>query len=142
MSLVYMQIRSQELPFICSRCLRAKSSSSRLVSNAIIGGRPTSQYSKAFSNGGNQSKDGVPRSGDTPATKYSSKTPGAMSRRLEQMTNDSLAEVGNSSKNTVGEAGFSEELKSKLEERIAAASFRSENAQAFAAADLSVSTTL
>lgn len=56
---------------------------------------------------------------------------GAMSRRLAEMTEDSLLEGGKSSRNNIQQAGFSEELKAKLEEKIAAASFKSEHAAAF-----------
>jgi hypothetical protein len=65
-----------------------------------------------------------------------------MSRRLEEMTNDLMTEGGSSSKRTVEEAGFSEELKSKLVERLAAASFHSDNAQALAISRSPVSTFL
>lgn len=59
------------------------------------------------------------------------KEQGAMSRRLAEMTEDSLLEGGKSSRNNMQQAGFSEELKAKLEEKIAAASFKSEHAAAF-----------
>lgn len=41
-----------------------------------------------------------------------------MSRRLEQMTEESLEEGGSGARKAVREAGFSEELKRKLEARI------------------------
>ena len=43
---------------------------------------------------------------------------GAMSRRLQEMTEQSLEEGGRSARKAVQEAGFSEELKSQLEARI------------------------
>ena len=67
---------------------------------------------------------------------------GAMSRRLADMTERSMEEGGRSAKKAVEEAGFSEDLKKQLEERIAAGTFRSENASAFAQAEMPVSPAL
>ncbi|PSK60478.1 hypothetical protein B9Z65_628 [Elsinoe australis] len=64
------------------------------------------------------------------------KEQGAMSRRLSEMTSSSLETGGRSARKAVEEAGFSEDLKRQLEERLANASFKSEHAQAFAQADL------
>ncbi|TAQ86300.1 hypothetical protein B7494_g5374 [Chlorociboria aeruginascens] len=64
---------------------------------------------------------------------------GAMSRRLSQATEDALLEGGRAGRKAVEEAGFSEELKTKLLKRIEAQKFRSENAAAFAQAGLSSS---
>ncbi|KAI9733595.1 MAG: hypothetical protein M1834_003197 [Cirrosporium novae-zelandiae] len=61
---------------------------------------------------------------------------GAMSRRLSDMTEQSLEEGGRSARKAVNEAGFSEELKRQLEDRIAGTDFRNENASAFAQANL------
>ena len=66
-----------------------------------------------------------------PAPKEEEEGQGAMSRRLTEMTEDSLLQGGKSSRNNMQQAGFSEELKAKLEEKIAAASFKSEHAAAF-----------
>lgn len=62
---------------------------------------------------------------------------GAMSRRLAQATEDALLEGGRAGQKAVEEAGFSDELKTKLLERIEAAKFRSDNAAAFAEAGMS-----
>jgi hypothetical protein len=62
---------------------------------------------------------------------------GAMSRRLAQATEDALLEGGRAGRKAVEEAGFSDELKTKLLERIEAAKFRSDNAAAFAEAGMS-----
>ncbi|KAF2224922.1 hypothetical protein BDZ85DRAFT_167350, partial [Elsinoe ampelina] len=66
----------------------------------------------------------------------SEKEQGAMSRRLAELTSESLETGGRSARKAVDEAGFSEDLKKQLEERIANAGFRSENASAFAQAEL------
>lgn len=56
---------------------------------------------------------------------------GAMSRRLEQMTEESLKKGLHSAEQTIEEAGFSEELRSKLEERIKSSHFKSDYPTAF-----------
>ena len=55
-----------------------------------------------------------------------------MSRRLAEMASDNLETGGRSARKAVEEAGFSEELKARLEEKIASAGFKSDNASAFA----------
>ena len=57
---------------------------------------------------------------------------GRMSERLAQMTEESIEQGGNVAKRTIQEAGFSEELKRRLEARIEESKFKSENAAAFA----------
>jgi len=60
-----------------------------------------------------------------------------MSRRLAEATEDALIEGGRGGRKAVEEAGFSDELKEKLLERIKAANSRSENAAAFSEAGMS-----
>ena len=62
-----------------------------------------------------------------------------MSRRLADMSEEALETGGRSARKAVSEAGFSEDLKQQLEDRIKDAGFRSQNAQAFATAGLSSS---
>ena len=62
---------------------------------------------------------------------------GAMSRRLAEATEDALLEGGRAGRKAVEEAGFSDELKNKLLERIEAAKFRSDNAASFSEAGMS-----
>ncbi|EHK97253.1 hypothetical protein M7I_6983 [Glarea lozoyensis 74030] len=62
-----------------------------------------------------------------------------MSRRLEDATEDALLEGGRAGRKAVEEAGFSEELKQRLLERIESHKFKSENAAAFAEAGLTSS---
>ncbi|KAF2154697.1 hypothetical protein K461DRAFT_266082 [Myriangium duriaei CBS 260.36] len=59
-----------------------------------------------------------------------------MSRRLSEMSEEALETGGRSARKAVEEAGFSDDLKRELEERIANAGFRSANAQAFAQVNL------
>lgn len=56
---------------------------------------------------------------------------GGMSRRLAQMTQESLDYGGRRVEKAVEEAGFSEELKRQLEERIRDSKFRSDHPAAF-----------
>ena len=61
-----------------------------------------------------------------------------MTERLIQMTEDMIERDQRSAKRAIDEGGFSEELKGKLEARLQESSFRSENAAAFAQANLPV----
>lgn len=63
---------------------------------------------------------------------------GRMTERLVQMTDDMIEQDRRSAKRAIDEGGFSEELKGKLEARLQESSFRSENAAAFAQANLPV----
>lgn len=56
---------------------------------------------------------------------------GRMSSRLAQMTDESLRQ-GRSAEKAINEAGFSEDLKRQLEEKIKESAFKSENPAAFA----------
>ncbi|MCJ1424191.1 hypothetical protein MMC29_002078, partial [Sticta canariensis] len=57
---------------------------------------------------------------------------GGMTRRLAQMTDESLEQGGRSTQNAIKEGGFSEELKSRLEAKILDDKFKSSNPAAFA----------
>ncbi|KAK5136059.1 hypothetical protein LTR08_004109 [Meristemomyces frigidus] len=59
-----------------------------------------------------------------------------MSRRLAQMSEESLETGGRGARKAVEEAGFSDDLKRALEEKISNASFRNEHASAFAEANM------
>lgn len=65
-----------------------------------------------------------------------------MSRRLAEMTEQAMLEGGRSARKSIQEAGFSEELKQQLEERVKASAFKSENAAAFSAVNMPVRQTL
>jgi hypothetical protein len=111
---------------ICGRCLRPRT-------DVTINGARFARFqsSKALrtehgSSGRKQDKDGP----------EPEKEDGAMSRRLAEMASDNLETGGRSARKAVEEAGFSEELKARLQEKIARASFRSDNASAFAQVDM------
>ncbi|KAK2756217.1 hypothetical protein FQN54_005625 [Arachnomyces sp. PD_36] len=61
---------------------------------------------------------------------------GAMTRRLTDMMEQAQDEGGSSAQKNIEAAEFSEELKQKLEERIAASAFKSQNAAAFSLKDM------
>ena len=61
-----------------------------------------------------------------------------MSRRLAEMTDETIDQGGRSAQKTVEESGFSEELKRRLEARILDSKFRSDNPAAFAGLNMPV----
>ncbi|RDA92261.1 hypothetical protein CP533_5748 [Ophiocordyceps camponoti-saundersi (nom. inval.)] len=62
--------------------------------------------------------------------------PGSMARKLEEATEEALLSGGTAGRRAVGEAGFSDELKQRLMERMADAKFREEHRAAFVEAVL------
>ncbi|KAI1821206.1 hypothetical protein F4861DRAFT_519917 [Xylaria intraflava] len=80
----------------------------------------------------------------TSATEPSNETtdassPGPMTRRLQEATEEVLLTGGKAGRRAITDAGFSEELKEKLLAKVKDAQFRSEHAAAFAEAGLSAS---
>ena len=65
---------------------------------------------------------------------------GRMTERLVQMTEQSIEQGGKGARKAVEEAGFSEELKKRMEARLEESKFKSENASALAEANMPVST--
>lgn len=89
------------------------------------------------------SKTSPPQQGQTSSQKLSedggknhedhhAEEAGGMTRRLAQMTDESLEQSGRSAQNAIKEGGFSEELKSRLEAKILDGKFKSDNPAAFA----------
>ncbi|QPH09843.1 hypothetical protein C2857_000879 [Epichloe festucae Fl1] len=66
--------------------------------------------------------------------------PGPMSRRLEEATEEALLSGGASGRRAIEDAGFSEELKEKLLDKVAGARFQQQYKGAFAQAGISPST--
>ena len=94
-----------------------------------------------------QSADGprIDQGGSAGSAQEKRAEPGAMSRRLEEMTEQAIEEGGSRAQKLVaesggggGDGGFSEDLKKKLEGRILDSTFRNENPQAFAALNMPV----
>ncbi|KAJ5929054.1 hypothetical protein N7454_006902 [Penicillium verhagenii] len=73
---------------------------------------------------------------DKSSPKDGNKEEGAMARRLSQMAEDALLEGGSSARRNIEQAGFSEDLKRQLEERVKAASFKSEHPAAHSILDM------
>lgn len=87
----------------------------------------------AFDNEANYEKGRA--DGDGPTRKDKS---GTLSRRLAEMTEDMILEGGRSARRNLQEAGFSEELKKRLEEKIKESAFKNEHAVAFSIANMPV----
>ncbi|KAM0693652.1 hypothetical protein Q7P36_006908 [Cladosporium allicinum] len=111
---------------ICARCLRVRT---KPPSRAAAGTArfQSTDTTKDVSQASQEQQNG---------TSGKEKEGGAMSRRLEEMASENLQTGGRSARKAVEEAGFSEELKARLQEKIATSSFRSDNASAFAQAEL------
>ena len=138
-------IRSQ-VPYICARCLRA-SKPHHASSNLSVGSRRFSSHSplsisqsaKLDVDRNSHEKENLDRGNHASTPRDTEKEQGAMSRRLAEATEDAILEGGRAGRKAIEEAGFSEELKQKLLERVEAQKFRSENATAFAEAGMSSS---
>lgn len=113
---------------LCTSCLQAHPRLPSITKHA-----PISRRTLSASSFRNDEKSNI---GSQPS---GSKEEGALSRRLAEMTEESLLEGGRSARKNLQEAGFSDDLKRTLEEKIKAASFKSDNAQAFSVLDTPVS---
>ncbi|KAH8747715.1 hypothetical protein F5882DRAFT_491101 [Hyaloscypha sp. PMI_1271] len=133
------------LPHTCARCLRA---SQRKYVSSIYNKTPGRQFSPASplrssprddahtieeKAAHNAVEENIPGPSVTPQDVPKQ---GAMSRRLQEATEDALLEGGRAGRKAVEESGFSEELKQRLLERVEATQFRSENTRAFAEAGM------
>uniref|UniRef100_A0A0B7KJA0 Uncharacterized protein n=1 Tax=Bionectria ochroleuca TaxID=29856 RepID=A0A0B7KJA0_BIOOC len=76
---------------------------------------------------------------DPKSSSSSPSQPGAMTRRLQEATEDALLTGGRTSQKLVEDAGFSEELKEKLFNKVKEAQFRKRFSSAFAEAGISSS---
>lgn len=133
-----MHAPKYSLPYTCARCLRA--SSQNVVT--IKSGRPRffSHLSPLRNSNENVNEEHSKLEAQIlEPSKDVEKKQGAMSRRLAEATEDALLEGGRAGRRAVEDAGFSEDLKAKLLEKVEAHKFRSENATAFAQAGLSSS---
>ncbi|KAL3428139.1 hypothetical protein PVAG01_01648 [Phlyctema vagabunda] len=127
-----------KLPYNCARCLRASSRQHGIS----IGSRGISQHSPhAYPAKGEKRQVAEEQEAiekqilqNVPSAP---KEPGAMSRRLAEATEDALLEGGRAGRKAVEEAGFSEELKARLLEKVQAQKFRAEHSSAFTEAGLS-----
>lgn len=107
-SIPYMHSIIANESFVCSRCI-ARSVRDRARARPQYARRTITTTPRRLEDlGGKHAAE------EQPAAKQ-----GAMSSRLEQMTEESLEEGGRGARKAIRDAGFSEELKRKLEARIA-----------------------
>ncbi|KAF4464797.1 hypothetical protein FALBO_8342 [Fusarium albosuccineum] len=123
----------RQTAFVCRRCLQA-SRQARAFPVAC------------FSSQADKPQDGAEKEDKTVTSveikikdSAATKEPGPMARRLEEATEEALFTGGRAGRRAVEDAGFSEELKEKLLNKIADANFKSEHAGAFAEAGMSSS---
>ncbi|KAI7632678.1 hypothetical protein KC343_g3357, partial [Hortaea werneckii] len=117
-----MQSIQRNQSYLCARCLRASAQQHQLRTRGL-----SRRYASSTE---------TPPDSTSDVTDNESKEQGALSRRLAQMSEESLETGGRSARKAVEEAGFSQDLKDELEAKIANASFKSEYANAFAEANL------
>jgi hypothetical protein len=116
-------------PHTCARCLRANRRPLRL-------GTTASGTTRRYADAATQPKEPDAERHDHLSPKKEELRDdggeeveeGALTRRLRQMSEEALESGGHSALKAVEEAGFSPDLKAQLEQRIAAANFRSSEA--------------
>ena len=118
--------------WICSNCLRAYSPPT-LKSQKSIVQRAISIYSSLLAG-----QSTVPKNEDEAVTRDVQQERGAMSRRLFEMAEATMDTGSKSDRKMVKDAGFSKELKRKLEERMTQTAFQAQNQQAFSEANMPV----
>ena len=126
---------SHAVEYTCLRCLtRQYRVSDQVTSNAlrrcISTFLPHREQQTPNSNG-----DTKESSSDGDVT---DETMGALSRRLAEMTDDTIESGGRTAAKAIEEAGFSEELTRRLAARIQDSGFRNENSAAFAQMNMPV----
>lgn len=123
--------RSSLLCTQCTACLQTQRSL------APISIRTSIRNPRAFSTSPLR-ENTKPNNGVGSTEAKEAKEEGALSRRLSEMTEEALLEGGRSARKNIQEAGFAEDLKRELEEKLKASTFRSDNAQAFSMLDIPV----
>lgn len=93
---------------------------------------------RSFSTSNVRKQDGNSEKKDGSSSQNEPQQESAMARRLSEMTEDALLEGGRSARKNIQEAGFSEDLKAKLEERLAGSTFKNEYAAAHSIVDMPV----
>ncbi|KAI8165097.1 hypothetical protein K4K49_002749 [Colletotrichum sp. SAR 10_70] len=119
-----MATRFTRTSFVCGRCLR---NTNRIEPRIRVAPRFYSSERAAEAAETQQKQDGPP------------KEKGAMSRRLEEATEEALLTGGRAGRRAVEDAGFDQELKEKLLDKVQTAKFRSDFASAFAEAEMPTS---
>jgi hypothetical protein len=111
----------------CSRCLRAQQRGN--ASRFIIPGASRSISTTLPRR--TKAKAGIDNDTRSPSEEM-----GALSRKLSEMAEEAMDTGSKSDRRLVQEAGFSQDLKKQLEERIASSSSTSQNQQAFSQANM------
>ncbi|CAK7243977.1 MAG: hypothetical protein STHCBS139747_005511 [Sporothrix thermara] len=111
--------------FVCQRCARA-----------ALRPLPTVRWNSTVDSADKPSDAPPAKKNPAPAVDAENEVQSAMSRRLEEATEEALLTGGRAGRRAVEEAGFSEELKNRLFNKIADAEFRAEHSHALAAAGL------
>jgi hypothetical protein len=142
-----------DIPYTCARCLRASNRHYAPTISSRVSRTPFSSISPLRENQQDSARKVDEKEDEAsiesqilnPSPSKPEPSPnvereqGAMSRRLAEATEAALLEGGRAGRKAVEEAGFSEELKQRLLEKVEAAKFRSEYASAFAEAETSSS---
>ncbi|KAL6853269.1 hypothetical protein J3F83DRAFT_755989 [Trichoderma novae-zelandiae] len=122
---------SRVSPSLCKRCLQ---------NAARFGPHETRRYSsqpKHSTKEDDESKQGrESRSRPSDEDDLQTAEPGAMTRRLQEATEEAMFNGGSAGRRAVEDAGFPDELKEKLLSKIADANFRQEYASAFTEKEL------
>lgn len=133
-----MTIAKQTSPFVCSRCLYRQS---RILTPLLRNGQYLRHSTQAAPLPHDNERPKTHK-GDEPGssenTQEQVEEPGRMSRRLAQMTEESIEQGPRGAKKAIEEGGFSEGLKKQLETRIQDSTFKSENPAAFAQLNMPV----
>ncbi|PLB41894.1 DnaJ family domain-containing protein [Aspergillus candidus] len=99
------------------------------------------QYTRAFSAISRRQNE-VPRANgnndahEATKSENGAEEQGAMARRLSEMAEQAVLEGGKSARQNIEQAGFSDELKKQLEERVAATAFKNEYPAAHSILDM------
>lgn len=117
--------RMRSAPFwICSSCRALQARYVAIRRKTLVGG--TRHFGSA------------PLRADARKDEEGKKEPGAMSRRLSEMAEETMDTGSKSDRKMMQDVGFSEDLKKQLEQRIAQSAFQTENQKAISVANIPV----
>ena len=134
-----MQFASRSINYFCNSCLWRRHVDKLVQSRQPKRCRQLHRSASAQSPPGGAAAAGAPAKHTKDAERANEAKKGAFSQRMEQMTEDGIEQSGSRAGKVVEEAGFSEELKKRLEAKILDSNFRNENPAASAAVHLPVS---
>jgi hypothetical protein len=135
-----MMKRSALPLWTCSRCLRAQ----QLRGTRSASFKTTERSHQSFSTTATVRDDRPTPPTPSPGKENgeneagTTKEPGALSRRLAEMAEETMDTGSKSDRKLMQDAGFSEDLKKQLEERIAQSAFAAQHQQAMSQVTLPV----